>query len=270
MSTQKISSNVTLTTLLNIKQRGEKFACLTAYDACFASILCEAGVEVLLVGDSLGMVLQGHDSTLPVTMNDMIYHMQCVKRGNRGALLMADLPFMSYASESQTLENAAALMRAGANIVKLEGGAWIANTTRLLAERGIPVCAHMGLTPQSVNRIGGFHVQGRDPEQAQSIVEEAQLLQEAGASVLLLECVPKILAKTVTEGLQIPVIGIGAGPDTTAQIMVLHDVLGVSPITPKFVKNFLADSKNGIPGAIESYVKAVKERTFPAEEHCFD
>lgn len=270
MSTQKISSNVTLTTLLNIKQRGEKFACLTAYDACFASILCEAGVEVLLVGDSLGMVLQGHDSTLPVTMNDMIYHMQCVKRGNRGALLMADLPFMSYASESQTLENAAALMRAGANIVKLEGGAWIANTTRLLAERGIPVCAHMGLTPQSVNRIGGFHVQGRDPEQAQSIVEEAQLLQEAGASILLLECVPKILAKTVTEGLQIPVIGIGAGPDTTAQIMVLHDVLGVSPITPKFVKNFLADSKNGIPGAIESYVKAVKERTFPAEEHCFD
>lgn len=270
MSTQKISSNVTLTTLLNIKQRGEKFACLTAYDACFASILCEAGVEVLLVGDSLGMVLQGHDSTLPVTMNDMIYHMQCVKRGNRGALLMADLPFMSYASESQTLENAAALMRAGANIVKLEGGAWIANTTRLLAERGIPVCAHMGLTPQSVNRIGGFHVQGRDPEQAQSIVEEAQLLQEAGASILLLECVPKILAKTVTEGLQIPVIGIGAGPDTTAQIMVLHDVLGVSPITPKFVKNFLVDSKNGIPGAIESYVKAVKERTFPAEEHCFD
>ena len=167
---------------------------------------------------------------------------------------MADLPFMSYASESQTLENAASLMRAGAQIVKLEGGAWIANTTRLLAERGIPVCAHMGLTPQSVNRIGGFHVQGRDTEQAQVILEEALLLQESGANILLLECVPRTLAKTIADSLRIPVIGIGAGPDTTAQIMVLHDVLGVSPITPKFVKNFLAGNINGIPGAIESYV----------------
>ncbi len=270
MSTHKPGGSVTLSTLLDIKSRGEKFACLTAYDACFASILSDAGVEVLLVGDSLGMVLQGHDSTLPVTMDDMVYHTLCVKRGNRGALLMADLPFMSYASESQTLENAAALMRAGAHMVKLEGGAWIANTTRLLAERGIPVCAHMGLTPQSVNRIGGFHVQGRDTEQAQSIIEEAQLLQAAGASILLLECVPKSLAKTVTDTLEIPVIGIGAGPDTTAQIMVLHDVLGVSPITPKFVKNFLIDSNNGIPGAIKAYVKAVKDQSFPGEEHCFN
>ena len=182
---------------------------------------------------------------------------------------MADLPFMSYASETQTLENAAALMRVGAHMVKLEGGAWISNTTKLLAERGIPVCAHMGLTPQSVNRIGGFHVQGRDTGQAQLIIEEAQLLQESGANILLLECVPRKLAKTITELLEIPVIGIGAGPDTTAQIMVLHDVLGVSPITPKFVKNFLNDSDNGIPGAIKAYVKAVKEQTFPAEEHCF-
>ena len=252
-----------------MKADGEKFACLTAYDACFAQILSEAGVEVLLVGDSLGMVLQGHDSTLPVTMDDMVYHMQCVKRGNRGALLMADLPFMSYASETQTLENAAALMRAGAHIVKLEGGAWIASTTRLLAERGIPVCAHMGLTPQSVNRIGGFHVQGRDTEQARAIIEEAQMLQDAGANILLLECVPKSLAKEVTDTLDIPVIGIGAGPDTTGQIMVLHDVLGISPITPKFVKNFLAESDNGIPGAIQSYVQAVKAQTFPAAEHTF-
>ncbi|MEQ8953603.1 MAG: 3-methyl-2-oxobutanoate hydroxymethyltransferase, partial [Gammaproteobacteria bacterium] len=151
MSTQTQRKDITLKTLHRFKQNGEKFACLTAYDACFAAIASEAGVEVLLVGDSLGMVLQGHDSTLPVTMADMIYHMACVKRGNRGALLMADLPFMSYASETQTLENSAALMRAGAQIVKLEGGAWIANTTRLLAERGIPVCAHMGLTPQSIN-----------------------------------------------------------------------------------------------------------------------
>lgn len=270
MSSQTQTANVSLTTLRKIQQRGEKFVCLTAYDACFASICSAAGVEVLLVGDSLGMVLQGHDSTLPVTMDDMVYHMQCVKRGNKGALLMADLPFMSYASEPQTLENAARLMRAGAHMVKLEGGAWIENTTRLLAERGIPVCAHMGLTPQSVNRIGGFHVQGRDTKQAQSIIDEAQLLQNAGASILLLECVPQSLGKTVTEALDIPVIGIGAGPDTTAQIMVLHDVLGISPITPKFVRNFLAGSSDGIPGAIKSYVDAVKAQTFPAEEHCFN
>lgn len=269
MSTQSKTKSVTLTTLGEIKRAGQKFACLTAYDACFASILGETGVDVILVGDSLGMVLQGHDSTLPVTMDDMVYHMQCVKRGNKGALLMADLPFMSYASETQTLENAAALMRAGAHIVKLEGGAWIANTTRLLSERGIPVCAHMGLTPQSVNRIGGFHVQGRDPDEAHSIIEEAKLLQNAGASLLLLECVPRSLGKTVTEALDIPVIGIGAGPDTTGQIMVLHDVLGVSPITPKFVKNFLNGSSDGIPGAIKSYVDAVKNESFPAEEHCF-
>jgi 3-methyl-2-oxobutanoate hydroxymethyltransferase len=270
MNTHKSGSNITLSSLRDIKQRGEKFTCLTAYDACFASILSEAGVEVLLIGDSLGMVLQGHDSTLPVTMDDMIYHTQCVNRGNKGSLLMADLPFMSYASETQTLENAAALMRAGAHMVKLEGGAWIANTTKLLAERGIPVCAHMGLTPQSVNRIGGFYVQGRDTAQAQMILQEAQLLEDSGANILLLECVPKSLAKTITESVNVPVIGIGAGPDTTAQIMVLHDVLGISPITPRFVKNFLAGSKNGIPGAIEAYVKAVKEKAFPTNDHCFN
>lgn len=261
--------NTTLTTLKHYKKSGRKFACLTAYDACFAKIASEAGVEVLLVGDSLGMVLQGHDSTLPVTMRDMIYHMQCAKRGNKGALLMADMPFMSYASETQTLENAAALMRAGANIVKLEGGAWIANTTKLLVERGIPVCAHMGLTPQSVNRLGGFHVQGRDTNQAQEIIEEASLLQRAGASLLLLECVPESLGKEITASLEIPVIGIGAGADTDGQIMVLHDLLGVSPITPKFVKNFLANSLQGIPGALVSYAEAVKNKTFPAPEHCF-
>ena len=269
MSAQTKSKKVTLATLQKIRQRGEKFACLTAYDACFAGILSEAGVEVLLVGDSLGMVLQGHDSTLPVTMDDMIYHTRCVRRGNRGALLVADLPFMSYSSESQTLENAAALMRAGAHMVKLEGGAWIAHTTQLLAERGIPVCAHMGLTPQSINRLGGFFVQGRDTDQAKAIVDEARILQDAGANILLLECVPTDLGKTVTEALDIPVIGIGAGPHTTGQIMVLHDVLGISPITPKFVKNFLVESDAGIRGAIEAYVQAVKSSRFPAEEHCF-
>ena len=269
MSSYRKSGAITLTSLRQMKGKGEKFVCLAVYDACFASAADKAGVEVLLVGDSLGMVLQGHDSTLPVTMNDMIYHMSCVKRGNKGALLMGDMPFMSYASESQTLQNAAALMRAGAQVVKLEGGAWIANTTRLLAERGIPVCAHMGLTPQSVNRIGGFHVQGRDTSQAQSIIKEAQVLEESGASALLLECVPMGLAKTIAGQLEIPVIGIGAGPETDGQIMVLHDVLGISPITPKFVKNFLAESDTGIPGAVKAYVDAVKSSRFPAPEHCF-
>lgn len=270
MSQHAITRSTTLKTLIDIRQRGEKFTCLTAYDASFARIISEAGVEAILVGDSLGMVLQGHDSTLPVTMDDMIYHMDCVKRGNTGSFLIADLPFMSYASEAQTLENAAALMRAGAQMVKLEGGAWIANSTRLLAERGIPVCSHMGLTPQSINRLGGYRVQGRDTQQAQLIIEEAKLLEDAGASVLLLECVPSQLAKAVTDAIGIPVIGIGAGPDTTGQVMVIHDVLGISPITPKFVKNFLLESETGIPGAIKAYVSAVKGGTFPGPEHCFD
>lgn len=252
-----------------MKQRGEKFVCITAYDALFAGLVSRAGAELILIGDSLGMVLQGHDSTLPVTMDDMVYHMQCVKRGNQGALLMADLPFMSYASEAQTLENAARLMRAGAQMVKLEGGAWIAETTRLLTERGIPVCAHMGLTPQSINRIGGHRVQGRNPEAANTILEEAQLLEAQGANLLLLECIPASLAKRVSESVEIPVIGIGAGSDVDGQIMVLHDVLGISPITPRFVKNFLVESKGGIPGAIEAYVAAVKGGHFPGPEHSY-
>jgi 3-methyl-2-oxobutanoate hydroxymethyltransferase len=263
-------ANITLHTLQEMKQRNEKFVCLTSYDATFARFSSRAGVEMLLVGDSLGMVLQGHDSTLPVTMEDIIYHVQCVKRGNEGSLIVADLPFMSYASETQTLENAARLMRAGAHMVKLEGGAWIAESTRLLTERGIPVCAHMGLTPQSINRIGGFRVQGRDPQVANTMIEEALLLESRGANVLLLECVPRQLARTITERLRIPVIGIGAGPDTDAQVMVIHDLLGISPITPRFVKNFLPESPSGIPGAIAAYVKAVKEKSFPAPEHCYD
>ena len=265
-----MNKTITLHTLQDLKQHGEKFACLTAYDALFAGLACRAGVEVLLVGDSLGMVLQGHESTLPVTMADMLYHMQCVKRGNQGALLVADLPFMSYASSAQTLENAAQLMRAGAHMVKLEGGAWIAETTRLLTERGIPVCAHMGLTPQSINRIGGFRVQGRDPDAAHTIIEEAKLLEANGANVLLVECIPAALARTLSDTLTIPVIGIGAGRDTDGQIMVLHDALGISPITPRFVKNFLKASDDGIPGALAAYVRAVKDGSFPAPEHWYD
>lgn len=273
MSTQGRARTVTLNTLATMKRKGEKFACLTAYDACFSEHISSAGIEVILVGDSLGMVLQGHDSTLPVTMEDMIYHMNCVRRGNQGALIMADLPFMSYAAPEQTLMNAARLMRAGAHVVKLEGGAWLAESTAQLAERGIPVCAHMGLTPQSINRIGGYRVQGRDPAQADAMIDEAVLLERAGASLLLLECVPVDLAKAITERLQVPVIGIGAGPATDGQIMVMHDMLGITPPSiklPRFVKNFAPDSPDGsLQGAFTAYREAVRTGAFPAPEHCF-
>ena len=272
MSSQSNRKPVTLTTLQAMKKRGEKITALTAYDAIFAELISTAGVDVMLVGDSLGMVLQGHDSTLPVTMEDMVYHMNNVRRGNRGALIMADLPFMSYASEQQSLQSAAELMRAGAHIVKLEGGAWLAESTRLLVERGIPVCAHMGLTPQSINRIGGYRVQGRDPSQAKAIIDEAQLLQDAGADILLLECVPVDLTNDIAEALEVPVIGIGGGPGADGQIMVMHDMLGITPSSirvPKFVKNFLPDGDGSIAGAFEAYVAAVKDGSFPGPEHSF-
>ena len=255
-----------------MKSKGEKFACLTAYDALFAEIISNAGVDVMLVGDSLGMVLQGHESTLPVTLEDMVYHMNCVRRGNQGSLIMADLPFMSYASANQSLESAAALMRSGAHVVKLEGGAWLAESTRLLHERGIPVCAHMGLTPQSINRFGGYRVQGRNPDQASTMIEEASILQDSGASLLLLECVPTKLGQRITEQLEIPVIGIGAGPETDGQIMVMHDMLGITPTgirVPRFVKNFLPESKGGLRGAFQAYSEAVKDGSFPGPEHSF-
>jgi 3-methyl-2-oxobutanoate hydroxymethyltransferase len=272
MSSISSGPKVTLKTLEAIKRKGERFACITAYDASFAEIASSAGIEVLLVGDSLGMVVQGHDSTLPVTVENILYHLEMVRRGNRGSLIMGDMPFMSYYSEGLTLENAAQLMRAGAHIVKLEGGRWIAESTRLLVERGIPVCAHMGLTPQSINRFGGFRVQGRDPEQAQTILDEAVYLEEAGASLLLLEAIPAQLAQRITSQLRIPVIGIGAGRHVDAQIMVMHDLLGITPPdikVPKFVKNFLAESPTGIRGAFEAYVKAVKDGSFPGPEHSY-
>jgi 3-methyl-2-oxobutanoate hydroxymethyltransferase len=273
MSSQSNRAHVTLNTLADRKRTGVKFAALTAYDALFAELISTAGVEVILVGDSLGMVLQGHDSTLPVTLDDMVYHMNCVHRGNRGALIMADLPFMSYASERQSLKSAATLMRAGAHVVKLEGGAWLAESSRLLTERGIPVCAHMGLTPQSINRIGGYRVQGRDPDQAHAMIEEAVILEDAGASILLLECVPVELARQISQRLHIPTIGIGAGPHTDGQIMVMHDMLGITPPSikaPKFIKNFLAESSTGIPGAFKAYADAVRGGVFPGPEHSFN
>lgn len=271
MSTQAPTKPISLQTIRNHKAKGEKFAALTSYEATISSMMCDAGVEIILVGDSLGMVIQGHDSTVPVSMEDILYHLRCVKSGNKGAHLMADMPFMSYATEQLAYENATRLMQAGANSVKVEGGEVILKTTELLSQRGIPVCAHMGLTPQSINRIGGFFVQGRDPSSHFKMIEEAKSLENAGAELLLLECIPVELTKKISDALSIPTIGIGAGAYTDGQIMVVHDLLGVSCLDkpPKFIKNFLEENKS-IAEAIASYVKAVKDSEFPAQEHWFE
>ncbi|OEC34333.1 ketopantoate hydroxymethyltransferase [Pseudomonas cuatrocienegasensis] len=263
--------DITLTTLQSLKQNGEKIAMLTCYDATFAHAACQAGVDVLLVGDSLGMVLQGHDSTLPVSVEDMAYHTACVKRGNQGALILADLPFMAYATTEQALRSSAALMQAGAHMVKLEGAAWLAEPIRLLAERGVPVCAHLGLTPQAVNILGGYKVQGRQEAQARQMRADAMALEQAGAAMLLLECVPSELAAEITQAVKIPVIGIGAGVATDGQVLVLHDMLGLSLSgrAPKFVKNFMA-GQSSIQDALRAYVTEVKAQTFPATEHGFN
>ncbi|TBU97925.1 3-methyl-2-oxobutanoate hydroxymethyltransferase [Stutzerimonas kirkiae] len=262
--------DVTLTTLQGMKRTGEKIAMLTCYDATFARTASEAGVEMLLIGDSLGMVLQGHDSTLPVSVADMAYHTASVKRGNRGAMIVADMPFMANATLEQTLNNSAELMRAGAHMVKLEGSAWLAEAVGQLAERGIPVCVHMGLTPQAVNLFGGYKVQGRQEAAARRMLEDARALEGAGAAMLLLECVPSELATRISKAVAIPVIGIGAGSGTDGQVLVLHDLLGLSLTgrTPRFVKNFMQGQAD-IPSAINAYVKAVKAVEFPAEEHGF-
>ncbi|KPZ04617.1 3-methyl-2-oxobutanoate hydroxymethyltransferase [Pseudomonas syringae pv. aptata] len=202
--------NITVTSLLAMKQKGEKITMLTCYDATFAHTASQAGVEVLLIGDSLGMVLQGHDSTLPVTTAETAYHVACVKRGNQGAMILADLPFMANATLEQTLINSATLMQAGAHMIKVEGAAWLAESIRLLAERGIPVCAHMGLTPQAVNVLGGYKVQGRLEAQARQMRADAIALEQAGAAMILLECVPSELAEEITQAVKVPVIGIGA------------------------------------------------------------
>jgi 3-methyl-2-oxobutanoate hydroxymethyltransferase len=261
---------ITLTTLQSRKQNGEKIAMLTCYDATFAAAANAAGVDILLIGDSLGMVLQGHDSTLPVSVADIAYHTASVKRGNSEALILADLPFMANASLEQTLLNSAELMRAGAHMIKVEGAGWLAESIRHLADRGIPVCAHLGLTPQAVNVLGGYKVQGRSEAQARQLRADAISLEQAGAAMLLLECVPSALAAEVTQAVSIPVIGIGAGPGTDGQVLVLHDMLGLSLTgrTPKFVKNFM-EGQPSIPAALSAYVQAVKAVTFPAPEHEF-
>ncbi|UZD59483.1 3-methyl-2-oxobutanoate hydroxymethyltransferase [Shewanella algae] len=263
-------SKITTATLRKFKQEGRKFTALTAYDASFAAAFDSEGVDVLLVGDSLGMVLQGHDDTLPVSVEEMAYHTRCVRRGISHSLLMADLPFMSYATPEQAITNATKLMQAGANMVKIEGGQWLLETVSMLTERGIPVCAHLGLTPQSVHVFGGFKVQGRDADNAQRILDEAKALEGAGAQLLVLECVPASLAQQITEALQIPVIGIGAGKDTDGQILVMHDVLGISSgYIPRFSKNYLKQTGE-IREAVKAYIDEVQQGQFPAEEHTFN
>jgi len=261
---------ITMNTLRNLKQTGEKFSVLTCYDATFSAAMARAEVEVILIGDSLGMVLQGHTSTLPVTIEDMAYHTAAVARGNQVSLLMADMPFMSYASLETALTNAALLMRAGAHLVKLEGGAWLAETVTQLTRGGIPVCIHLGLTPQSVNVMGGYRVQGRDDAAAQQLLDDALAVQAAGAVMLLLECVPASLAARVQQALSIPVIGIGAGLNCDGQVLVMHDMLGLHAGKPaRFVKDFLVSGDGTIEGAFKAYVQSVKSGQYPAEEHTF-
>ena len=258
----------TISNLNAMKAAGEKFAVITAYDYTFSRLIETAGIEVTLVGDSLGNVIQGRDSTIPVSVDEMAYHTEIVKRGNSRTMLMTDMPFMSYASESQALDNAAILMQAGAQMVKLEGGEWLAETVFMLTERGIPVCGHVGLTPQSVHKLGGYKVQGKEEDAAQRMIQEAQILEEAGADLMVVECVPSSLGKNLADSLNIPVIGIGAGPDTDAQVLVLQDILGISQRLPKFSKNFLEQSST-IQQAIINYGNEVRAGTFPASEHCF-
>ena len=262
-------AKISVSRLAKMKQDNEKITCITAYDASFAAIFDQAGIQVLLVGDSLGMVLQGHESTLPVTVDDIKYHTKSVASTTASALIVADLPFMSYSTPEQSYKNAATLMRAGANMVKLEGGQWLLESVQGLVERGIPVCGHLGLTPQSVNVFGGYKVQGREEEQAEQLVNEALQLEKAGIQLLVLECVPVQLAARVTKALQIPVIGIGAGSETDGQILVMHDAFGISAgFCPKFSKNFLIETGD-IRRAVALYKEQVENGAFPSAEHSF-
>ena len=261
---------VNVSTLRKMKHENSPIACLTAYDASYAVLVDAAGTDVVLVGDSLGMVIQGHDTTVPVTVTDMIYHTRNVARGLRHAFLVADMPFMSYRDPAQALENAVRLMQeGGAMMIKLEGGAGQLEIVEYLARHDIPVCAHLGLKPQSVHKIGGFKVQGREPEKAQQMIDSAKKLQDAGADIVLLECVPNELGQVVTEALEVPVIGIGAGPGVDGQILVLYDILDITQgKTPRFVRNFMTGLDAPLD-AIKAYVAAVKDHSYPAPEHCF-
>ena len=264
-------SPVTVAQLSAMKRRGERISCLTVYDYSFAHILEQAGVDILLVGDSLGMVIQGYETTLPVSMADVLYHTQCVSRGCNDALVIADMPFGSYQGSPQSaFENAVRLVgEGGAHMVKIEGGTAMAETVTFLVDRGIPVCGHIGLTPQSVNQLGGFRVQGREEPAAEALRRDARNLAEAGASLLIIEAIPAQLAKSITDSVSIPTVGIGAGPDTDGQVLVLYDVLGLFPRkSPKFSKDFL-EGKGSVLEAVKGFVENVRARRFPGPEHSF-
>ncbi|MGB5253087.1 MAG: 3-methyl-2-oxobutanoate hydroxymethyltransferase [Sedimenticolaceae bacterium] len=261
-------SKITISTLDRMKAAGEKIAVMTSYDASFTQQIEQAGMDVILVGDSLGMVVQGHESTLPVTVDDMVYHTANVMRVSRHAMVIADMPFMSHGTPEQALNTAGRLMKeGGAHMVKIEGGAPQIDTVHHLTARAVPVCGHLGLLPQSIHQLGGYRVQGREEHAGERILNDAVALSEAGAQMLVLECVPAVLAEEITRALEIPVIGIGAGAETDGQVLVLYDMLGITPQgTPSFVHDFLADT-GSVPRALAAYVKAVKEGTFPASEH---
>jgi 3-methyl-2-oxobutanoate hydroxymethyltransferase len=261
-------TTVSIDNLRSIKASGNKFAAITAYDYSFARQIDKAGIEVTLVGDSLGNVIQGQQTTIPVTIDEMAYHTSNVKRGIQSSLILSDMPFMSYATVPQALDNAALLMQAGAQMVKLEGGEWLTEAVFALTERGIPVCGHLGLTPQSVHKLSGFKVQGKDTNTADKILADAKILEQAGADLLVVECVPSALGKKLSSALDIPVIGIGAGADTDGQVLVLQDMLGISDSAPKFSKNYLELSSN-IQDALINYRNEVLSGAFPEPKHGF-
>ena len=259
---------VTITTLNRMKAAGEKIAVVTSYDASFTQLIEHAGMDVILVGDSLGMVIQGHESTLPVTVDDMVYHTANVARTSERALIIADMPFMSHGTPEQALHTAGRLMKeGGAHMVKIEGGAPQVDTVRHMTARAVPVCGHLGLTPQSIHQIGAYRIQGRGEHDAERILKDAVALQEAGAQMLVLECVPAILAAEITKAVDVPVIGIGAGGETDGQVLVLYDMLGLTMHgTPSFVRDFLAENGN-VKAALGAYVNAVKDGSYPSTEH---
>lgn len=260
----------TVSTLRKMKQAGDKITMLTAYDSSFARVVDEQGVDVILVGDSMGMTIQGRETTIPVSVDDIIYHTRCVSWAAEHALVLADLPFMSYTSPEMALRNSARMMQESfAHMVKLEGGAPQVETVKQLTFHGVPVCAHLGLQPQSVHKLGGYRVQGRDEAVAQQMVEDALALQDAGADMMVLECVPVSLADRITEQLDIPVIGIGAGAGCDGQVLVLQDMLGITPRAPKFSRDFMPDGGGTIQGAVKAYIDAVKNGSFPAQAHSF-
>lgn len=265
-----MTKKVTTSTLLKMKEQGQKITALTAYDASFAKLFDEQGVDMMLIGDSLGMVLQGSDDTLTVTIDDIAYHTRAVRKGTQRSFVVADMPFMTYSTPEQAFINAGKLMAAGASMVKVEGGDWLLDTISALNQRGVPVCGHLGLTPQSVHVFGGFKVQGRTDMQAEILLDHAKALVQAGIQLLVLECVPTGLAEKISKAVKIPVIGIGAGPKTDGQILVMHDMFGISAnYMPKFSKNYLEETGD-IREAVKSYIQEVQNGTFPSELHSFD